>query len=64
MSHYQAAKQDGIQINCRQKKLIFKDLKEMNLKILVNKFSQMIFGKDVMETYRVFLILFQILQGD
>ncbi len=44
MSNYQAVKQDGIQLNNLQKKLIFKGSKEMNLKISVNKFKQMIFG--------------------
>jgi hypothetical protein len=64
MTQYQPAKQDGIQINCPLKSLIFKDLKEMNLKISVNKSRQMIFGKDVMEICRLYLILFQILQED
>jgi hypothetical protein len=64
MSNYQAVKQDGIPLNCLQKRLIFKDLKEMNLRISVNKFKQMIFGKDVMATCQLYQILFQILQED
>lgn len=64
MSNYQAVKQDGIQLNCLQKRLIFKNLKEMNLRISVNKFRQMIFGKDVMKTCQLSQILFQILQED
>ena len=64
MTKYRAAKQDGIQINCQQKRLILKDLKEMKPKISVNKFSQMKYGKDVKGTYRLCLILFQILKQD
>jgi len=64
MSNYQAVKQDGIQLNCLQKRLILENLKETILRISVNKSRQMIFCKNVMGTYQQFQILFQILQGD